>query len=98
MASRTKRGPNKGSFRPVQVFSFLVQKDTYVQASIWERHVTLRDQSTFTTHEVSLRKRYKDSATGEWRSMQSFRGSELYAVEYAVQRCEAWILETRSAN
>src|SRR3954447_22655342 len=88
-------GSNGGN-RPAYMFSFLVQKDTYVQASIWEKKVTTRD-GTFTTHEVSLRKRYRDSSTGEWKSVHSFRASELFAVAHALRCCEGWILDTRAS-
>lgn len=83
--------------RPVHVVSYLVSRDTFVQASVWARVVQLSDGATFTTHDVSLRKRYKD-ASGEWQSCYSFRGSELYAVAHAVTQANAWILETRAAH
>ena len=82
--------------KPVRIFSYLVGRDTYVQALIWDRPVTLTDGAQFTTHEVTLRKRYKDAKEGEWKSATGFRGSELYAVLHAVQQANAWILETRA--
>jgi len=51
---------------------------------------------TFTTHEVSVRKRYRDAGTGEWKSLHSFRRSELYALGYVVEKAERWILDTRT--
>lgn len=83
--------------KPVHVLSYLVARDTYVQASIWQRAVTLADGTAFTAHDVSLRKRCKDAA-GEWQSYYSFRGSELYAVAHAVGQANAWILETRAVS
>lgn len=80
--------------RPVHVVSVIVQKDTYVQASVWERTVQTKD-STFVTHEVSVRKRYKNG-NGEWASAHNFRASELYAVEYVVRKAEEWILDRRA--
>ncbi|MFL5328573.1 MAG: hypothetical protein ACJ8C4_06630 [Gemmataceae bacterium] len=81
--------------RPVHVISYLVARDAFIQASIWKRIVQLQDGNEFTAHDVSLRKRYKDS-NGEWQSCYSFRGSELYAVAHAVERANAWILEERA--
>jgi hypothetical protein len=83
--------------KPAHVLSYLVARDTYVQASIWQRTVTLADGTAFTAHDVSLRKRCKN-ASGDWQSYYSFRGSELYAVAHAVSQANAWILETRAAN
>jgi hypothetical protein len=93
VASANGNGEQK---KPVKVFSYLVGRDSYVQASIWDRQVTLGDGAQFTTHEVTLRKRYKDAKDGEWKSASGFRGSELYAVLHAVQQANAWILETRA--
>ena len=53
--------------KPVHVLSYLVARDTYVQASIWARVVTLADGTEFIAHDVRLRKRCKD-AQGEWQS------------------------------
>src|SRR5437870_1336331 len=60
---------------PAHVLSYLVARDTYVQASIWARTVRLADGSEFTAHDVTVRKRGKD-ASGQWQSYHSFRGSE----------------------
>src|SRR4051794_39678992 len=51
---------NGDARKPVKIFSYLVARDTHVQASIWDRVVTLADGSAFTTHDVSVRKRYRD--------------------------------------
>lgn len=83
--------------KPVRVLSYLVAKDAFVQASIWERTVTLGDGTTFLTHDVSVRKRYRDAVNGEWKSLYSFRGSEIYAVLHALSQSSAWILEARAA-
>jgi hypothetical protein len=81
--------------KPVKVFSYMVARDTYVLASIWDRVVTLADGATFTAHDVSVRKRYRDQQSGEWKSLYSFRGSEIYAVLHALAQASAWILEAR---
>jgi len=83
--------------RPIHVLGYLVAKDTFVQASIWDRLVTLGDGSTFMAHDVSVRKRYRDPQSGEWKSLHTFRGSELYAVLHALTQASAWILEARAS-
>jgi len=83
--------------KSLRVFSYLVQKDTYVQASVWEKVVTLRDNTTFTTHEVSVRKRYKNGG-GEWATLHSLRASELYALDHTIRRAEAFILDLRAGD
>ncbi len=83
--------------KPVHVMSYLVARDTFIQASIWARQVTLADGTGYTTHDVSLRKRVRGD-DDEWMSYYSFRGSELYAVAHAVSQANAWILERRAAN
>lgn len=82
--------------KPLKMFGYQVARETYVQASIWERVVTLADGSTFTTHDVSVRKRFRDQQTGDWKSSYSFRGSELYAVCHALSQASTWILEARA--
>lgn len=88
---------NGSDRRPVKVFSYMVARDTYVLASVWDRVVTLADGSTFTVHDASVRKRYRDQQSGEWKSLYSFRGSEIYAVLHALAQANAWILEARAA-
>src|SRR5689334_13127929 len=74
-----------GNQKPVQVFSYPVAKSTWIQAAVWERVVKLNDGNSFTTHEVSVSKRWKNEQTGEWKTLHSFRGSELYALDHAVR-------------
>lgn len=83
---------------PVKVFSYLVGENAYVQASVWERTATRRDGSTFTTYDVSLRKRYKDQRDGQFKSLYTFHGSESYAVIHALDAASAYITELRAGN
>jgi hypothetical protein len=87
-----------GEDGPVRTFSYLVYHDTYVQAQVWKKVVEKQDGGSFVTYEVNVRKRYKDSKDREWKTLYSFRGSELYAVKHALAQAEAWILETRVQN
>ena len=77
--------------KPVHVVSYCISKDTYIQASIWERTVD-NDGNPFIVYDVSLRKRFKAGDT--WKSVYSFRGSELPFLSRAVQKAEDWILES----
>jgi hypothetical protein len=83
--------------KPAYFVSVPVGRDTYVQASIWSKTVELRDGDSFTTHEVTVRKRYKD-ANGDFQSTHKFRASELYALEYVIRRSEQWILDARATE
>src|SRR4051812_18386639 len=42
--------------RPDKVFTYLIQRDTYVQVSVWERLVNLRNGGHFVAYDISLRK------------------------------------------
>lgn len=88
-------GGGEAKQKPVESFSVVVSKDTYIRASVWPREVVLKGGEVFTTHEVNLSKRYKDGK-GEWQTMHSFRGSELYAVAHVLRRAEAFILDLRT--
>src|SRR5690242_2781205 len=79
---------------PARVLSYPVARDTQVQATVWERLVTLPDGAEFLAHDVSISKRYK-TAEGEWKTTHSFRGSELYALAHAVSQAAAFVLEAR---
>ena len=87
-----------GERRPLRVFSYLVGHETYVQASVWERHATRKDGTPFTTYDVSVRKRYVDGRDGQWKSLYSFAASELYSVQYALTQAANFICELRAAD
>lgn len=88
---------NGNGHKPAAMFSYPVAAGTYIQASVWARTVTT-NSGTFVTHDVSVRKRWKDPQTGEWKSLYNFRGSELYALNYAIQRAMAWIMDQRASD
>lgn len=90
--SSDKEDQRNESKAPAHVVSYYVAKDTYIQASIWERTVE-NGENSFTVFDVSVRKRLKQD--DEWKSVYSFRGSELPFVIRALDRAEGWILETR---
>jgi hypothetical protein len=73
-----------------------VNNDDCGHAQEWKKVVEKQDGGSFVTYEVNVRKRYKDTKSREWRTLYSFRASELYAVKYAIAQAEAWVLETRA--
>jgi hypothetical protein len=91
-------GNNNGDRRPLQVFSYLVGAETYVQCSVWQRDVQRRDGSAFTAYDCSVRKRYRDGRDGEWKSLYSFHASELYAVQHAFEQAARYIADLRAAD
>ena len=91
-------GNGNGNRQPVRVLSYQIGQDTYIQASIWDRKVEKKDGTSFITYDVSVRKRYKDQETDEWKSLYSFHATELYAVVHAMMAAGAAILELRAAD
>jgi hypothetical protein len=89
--------PEGNGSGPVQSFSVPVARDTFIQSSVWERTVPLKDNAQFVTHEVSFCKRWRN-AQGEWKTLKSFRASELYALAYVLRRAEDWILNYRTTT
>ena len=81
----------------MKVFSYLVGKDTWVLASIWDRVVQLQDGTNFTAFDISIRKRYRDRTSGEMKTLNSFHSSEVYAVVHALTQASSWVLEARAA-
>lgn len=86
---------NRGTI--VRTFSYPVSLDTWVQALVSERVVTLKDQSTFLSHEVTTRKLWR-TQTGEDKALYTYRCSELYALLHAIKKAEEWILDQRASN
>ena len=83
---------------PIKVFSYLIGHETYVQVSVWQREGKRRDGGTFTTYDLSLRKRYKNSRDNEWTSLYSFAPSETFAAIHALQQATAFVTELRAVE
>lgn len=70
-------------------------KNNAVSAAVWANEYTdPKDGRTFTVYNVTVEARWRD-ALGEWKSGKSFRGSQLYALLYCLQRASDWICEQR---
>ncbi|HEY6262157.1 MAG TPA: hypothetical protein VIW47_11225 [Nitrospiraceae bacterium] len=99
MATQTKKKqdasdePQDSGKKPVHVVSYSLGNNTYLQASVWEREVP-NGGNPFTVYDVSVRKRMKVEG-GEYKSLYSFRASELPILMRALARAEDFILETR---
>jgi hypothetical protein len=68
-----------------------------VAAAVWENEVTAADGRAFTVHNVTLEARYRDGS-GEWKSGKGFRGAQLYALIYCLQRASDFILARRDPS
>lgn len=84
--------------RPLKVLTYQVNLDLYVQVCVWDRQAQRRDGVSFTAYDVTLRKRWKDPDTGEWKSLYSFAPNELYAAVHALEAAAAVVLELRTAD
>lgn len=74
-------------------------RDNSVEAAVWDRVVQTRDGREFTVYNVTVQANWRDS-DGSWKKTSNFRGSQIYALVYCLQRCSDWILAQRdpSAN
>ena len=74
-------------------------KDNSVEAAVWDRVIQTRDGREFTVYNVTVQANWRDS-DGSWKKTGNFRGSQIYALVYCLQRCSDWILAQRdpSAN
>jgi hypothetical protein len=68
-------------------------KDNAVCVSVWENEVRTGDGRAFKVHNVTVEARYYHD--GEWKSGKQFRGSQLYALVYCLQRASDFILGQR---
>jgi hypothetical protein len=71
-------------------------KDNSVEAAVWDRVIQTRDGREFTVYSVTVQASWRDS-DGTWKRTGSFRGSQVYALVYCLQRCSDWILSMRDA-
>lgn len=72
-------------------------RNNAVGAAVWANEYTDRDGRTFTVYNVTLEARWRD-ASGEWKSGKNFRGSQIYALVYCLQRCSDWICAKRDPS
>jgi hypothetical protein len=71
--------------KPVQEFQAGTMK-----AAIWEREQE-RDGRTFTTHNITLQKRYFDRQSGEWREGSSYFPEDLPKLRLLVDKAFEYV-------
>lgn len=87
--------PNGEKRRPTyKVGPIATDKNNSVCACVWENEITTHDGRTFKVHNVTVEASWRDS-DGSWKQTKSFRGSMIYALIYALQRCSDFILSQR---
>lgn len=60
-------------------------RNNAVAAALWANEIVANGE-TFTVYNVTIEARYRDSATGEWKSGKQFRSSQLPTLIYCLQR------------
>src|SRR5687768_1646970 len=73
-------------------------RNNAVCAAVWANEYTdRREGRTFTVYNVTVEARFRD-ADGAWKSGKSFRGSQIYALVYCLQRASDWICAQRDPS
>lgn len=88
-------GGNGDKRHPVyKVGPIATDRDNSVEAAVWDRVIQTRDGREFTVYSVTVQANWRD-ADGSWKKSNNFRGSQVYALVYCLQRCSDWILAQR---
>jgi hypothetical protein len=77
-----------------KVGPILTDRNNSVECAVWANDVQTSDGKTFTVHNVTVQASYRDNE-GTWKPTRSFRGSQLYALLYCLQRASDFILSQR---
>jgi hypothetical protein len=77
-----------------KVGPILTDKSNSVECAVWANEFTTSEGRTFTVHNVTVQATYRD-AEGNWKPAKSFRGGQLYALLYCLQRASDFILSQR---
>jgi hypothetical protein len=72
-------------------------KDNTVEAAVWAKELRSKDGRDFTAYSVSVQASWRDS-DGSWKRGSNFRGGQIYALLYCLQRCSDWILAQRDPS
>lgn len=84
--------PRRPAFK---VGPIATEKNNAVCVAVWENEVATQDGRTFKVHNVTVEARWRDQS-GNWQSGKGFRGSQLYALIYCLQRASDFILSQRN--
>ena len=66
-------------------------RNNSVSCVVWENEVQASDGRTFKVHSVAVEASCRD-ADDHWKPTKGFRGSQLYAVLYCLQKASDFIL------
>lgn len=82
--------------RPIfKVGPIATDRNNTVSAAVWGNEYSDRDGHAFTVYSVTVEASWRD-ANGDWKAGKSFRGSQLYALIYCLQKANEWILDQRN--
>lgn len=90
---------NGGKKMPLKTWTFPVGKDTWIQASVWDRIVELANGDSFVTHDIRVQKRFRDARERDpekqWKTLHSYRVSELFTLQHAINKAGDFVLALR---
>jgi hypothetical protein len=78
-----------------QVGPIPTSKTEAVSVAVWGNVIQV-DGREVTVYSVTAECRYQ--ADGQWKSGRSFKGSQIYALQYGLQRASDWILAQRDPS
>lgn len=89
--SRTEAGNGEKRLPTFKVGPIPTDASSCITCSVWESEAKTGDGRTFKVHTVTIEALSRD-ADGQWKPVKGFRGSQLYALLYCVQRASDFIL------
>ena len=81
-APRPAKSDAKSPAEPIATFRF-----GDVSAAIFADDIALPDGKSFTRHNVSLRRSYRDSDSGEWKHSNTLSEGDLLPAAEALRHC-----------
>ncbi len=69
-----------------------------VSAAVWRRERITQDGQATRDFSISIGKRYKDKATGDWKSSSSFFPDDLPHVELVVRKAFEYVTLKRDQD
>lgn len=101
-AAREPANPGEPKWPLFKVGPIATDKNNSVVACVWENEHATADGRTFKVHNVTAEACWydadhenEDGTKGKWKSTKSFRGSQLYALIYCLERASDFILSQR---
>lgn len=94
MTSPTESGNGEKPLPTFRVGPIPTDANSAVSCLVFENVATTSDGRTFKVHHVNVEATQRES-DGHWRPMKGFRGSQLYALVYCLQKASDFILSQR---